>query len=515
MIHLFNTIKLRFTLWYLTILAMVLICLGSGIYLWLAARLYRNLDRTLKARAEQIAQFRHIMAIVNDGAFEEEPGERISFFFYANGRLADISQKGKAVHIDPAWIAQIIAGESDFVTKNSAETGPLRIYGMPFAPPVDRPAIGRYPEAKPPPPRLPPGQEGHRRPPRHPMPGNRLGLARPRPPRPLPMPVEKSALIVARPSREIAQVMRWLLQILLMALPLTLVLAGGGGIFLLGRALKPVDLITRTAREIEEKDLSRRITVQTQDELGRLATTLNRMIARLETAFQRQKQLTGDASHELRAPLAVIQAEATLALERERDPWAYRKSLAKIAQQADHMAGVIKQLLMLARADSGQMRVVREPIDLAEFLQSFCEDADILCRHKHQALQLTRNASPRIAADAKLLRNLILNLLTNAIRYTDAGGRISISLAQEGAMAVIQVADTGIGIPADSLPHIFERFYRVDKARARRSGGSGLGLAICRQIVLAHHGAISVQSQISKGTTVTIQLPRLNRKRTA
>jgi len=279
--------------------------------------------------------------------------------------------------------------------------------------------------------------------------------------------------------------------------------------FLARRAFKPVDQIAKTAREIEEKDLSRRIDVQTKDELGRLAATLNQMIDRLEKAFKRQKEFTGDASHELRAPLAVIQAEVTLSLQKDRGKQAYQKSLEIVSQEADHMGVIINQLLTLARADSGKEQLQFTKINLAKFLQDLCTDIEILCQEKGLTLQLDYFENLFINGDSRSLRNLVDNLLTNAIRYTATGGMISVALLRKKNMAVISIADTGIGIPSDELPFIFERFYRVDKARSREDGGSGLGLAICKHIVNTHGGSIEVESQIQKGSTFHVKLPVL------
>jgi len=523
-----NSIKFRFTLWYLTILGAVLILLGSGIYLTLSGRLHQNLDHSLKARAEQIAGFRHIIAIVGGGTFEEEPGEAVSFYFYSGGRLMDISQKGRSVQANKAWIDRVLAGESGFASVDAGKESPLRIYAMPYTPENTRIRLDQFRKKRPERHRDPPesrdGASGRRpeswdrdRPPREPG----------RPPGPPPRPpeaqagppgldpaekvleVHRAALMVARSSKGLETALDLLFQILLMALPVTLILAGGGGVFLLRRALKPVEQITDTAREIEEKDLSRRITVNTKDELGRLSSTLNLMIERLEKAFQRQKELTGDASHELRAPLAVIQAEATLSLQRERDPVSYQKSLEIIAQEADHTSGIIKQLLTLARADSGKEQMTFQVVELASFLNGLCNDMDILCREKKQTLHQKINYQLTIKGDPKALRNMMVNLLTNAIQYTAEGGSITVSLYREKATAIVAVSDTGIGIPSDALPHIFNRFYRVDKARSREAGGTGLGLAICRHIVDMHGGTIRVESQINQGSTFRVRLPLL------
>ncbi len=513
-----NSIKFKFTLWYLTILATVLIVLGIGIYLTLSKSLHRNLDRSLMVRAEQITKFRDVIAIIGGGTFEDEPGELLSFYYYASDQLMDVSPKGRKVPVDTTWINRIIDGETGFSDIFTDRAGNYRLYSIPFTPENTRIRLDKFtPQRSPRPPqkmgKRPEGRNtthqeinkpetGEQPPP----PGKHD--RRPRQDRqPNVVEIDRAALIVARSTRDMDIALSRLLQILLLALPITLILAGGGGIFLLKIILNPVGKITQTAREIEEHDLSKRIEVKTKDELGRLSSTLNLMIERLEKAFIRQKELTGDASHELRAPLAVIQAEATLALQQERDLSSYKKSLEIIAQESDHMSGIIKQLLTLARADFGKEHTVFQKLDLSLFLKILCDDVDILCREKSQALHMKHSGQVFIKGDKNLLRNLMLNLLRNAIQYTAEGGEISVSLGQEKDMAILSVSDTGIGIPPRALPHIFNRFYRVDKARSREYGGSGLGLAICKCIVDSHGGTFQVTSQVNEGSTFIIKFP--------
>ena len=319
--------------------------------------------------------------------------------------------------------------------------------------------------------------------------------------------IHSAALVVARPTKDVEGALDHLLKILLTAIPLTIMISGAGGVFLARKAFNPVEQITKTAQEIGEQDLSQRIKVSTKDELGRLSTTLNHMIDRIERAFKRQKEFTGDASHELRAPLAVIRAEATLTLEKERDAEAYRRSLEVIAQESDKMSVVINQLLTLARADTGKEQLAFKIIDMAEFLGDVCDDIAILCREKELTLQLSSFDKVSVHGDKRSLRSLMVNLLGNAIRYTPIGGTISVGLRREGQLAVVTIRDTGIGIPPEDLPYIFKRFYRVDKARSRNVGGSGLGLSICKQIIDIHKGKIEVESSMKKGSTFYVKIP--------
>ena len=293
----------------------------------------------------------------------------------------------------------------------------------------------------------------------------------------------------------------------MLAIPFTLIIAGAGGVFLARRALKPVDQITQTAREIEEKDLSQRIPVNTKDELGRLSSTLNQMIERLELAFKRQKEFTGDASHELRTPLAVIEAESTLALQKDRTKTEYRQSLETIAQESSHMSAIISKLLALARADAGVNQLSLSDVALGELMEEISADARILCQEKNLTFEFGPLEPVTVRGDKDKLKEMILNLIDNAIRYNTEGESVSLSLMRKGREAIIMVKDTGIGIPPEEIDKIFERFYRVDKARSRAEGGSGLGLAICRHIVEAHHGRIEVNSEPGKGSVFKVILP--------
>ncbi len=500
----FNSIQFKFTLWYLSVLGTVLIVLGVGIYLSLSNRLHHNIDRSLEVRAEQIAQFRDVISIIAGGTFEEGPGELLSFYYYSNGHLMDVSPRGRKIPVESTWINHILDGESGFINISTKKEGRLRLYSRVYIPTNTQIRLDKF---------ITKGRGGSlRENEKEPEPPSRIRQANSRPQRGdlqgNSVEIERAVLVVARSTQDMDIALNRLLQILVMVLPVTLFLVGCCGIFLLRIILKPVEEIADTAREIEDNDLSRRIAVTTKDELGRLASTLNLMIERLEKAFMRQKELTGDASHELRAPLAVIQAEATLALQRERDVLSYQKSLGVIAQESDNMSGIIRQLLALARADSGKEQVRFERLDLGPFLLDLCDDVDILCREKGQTLTLQHSGSVYIRGDKNLMRNLMLNLLRNAMQYTAGGGDLTVTLELKNDMAIIAVSDTGIGIPPEALRHIFKRFYRVDKSRSRETGGSGLGLAICKHIADLHQGVLEVDSQLNHGSTFIVRIPR-------
>jgi two-component system OmpR family sensor kinase len=314
------------------------------------------------------------------------------------------------------------------------------------------------------------------------------------------------AIQVARDLREVDSLRKGQIRMLLILLPLSLLVAGIGGLFLTDRALRPVHQVTHAAAQIGVQDLSRRLEVRGRDELAELAETFNGMIARLEAAFEQQRRFTADASHELRTPLARIKVTTSMALADEPSTEEYQTALRIADQAADVMDRLIKQLLLLARSDAGQLPIERSRIDLGPVLQEVV--AAVTCG---ESAPVSADLPPEpieIDGDPDHLFRVFVNLLQNAIRHTPAEGQITLRARIAGDSAVVQVADTGEGIPPEHLPHLGERFYRVDAARARRTGGCGLGLAISRTILEAHGGHLSIESEVGRGTVVTVTLPR-------
>ncbi len=322
---------------------------------------------------------------------------------------------------------------------------------------------------------------------------------------------EASVVVVTQSGSEVAAILEAFRQVLFIIIPLALVLAGLFGYFLVKRALRPVQVITRAAREIEEENLDKRLDTGSNDELGQLASTLNHMLARLEDAFNRERQFTADASHELRTPLAVIQGEATLALKKERNVDEYRKSLENIYQETERMSSVLKRLLFLARNEDNKQPEF-EVINLKELLTELVSDIEVLCEEKSIRCQLHAPDDLFIKGDKVSLRELFFNLIDNAVRYTHSGGEVSLILGGKDNSACVAVKDNGIGIPEDHLKHIFKRFYRVDKSRSRSEGGAGLGLAICERIAEFHNGTIKVESTVGGGSTFLVFLPLFNKR---
>lgn len=297
-------------------------------------------------------------------------------------------------------------------------------------------------------------------------------------------------------------------RILLIALPLTILLAGVLGYVLVRVTLRPVTEISRAAREIQKNNLQRRIEVKTNDELGRLSATLNQAFDSVQSSFERERRFTSDASHELRTPLAIAQGEATLALTQERTNDEYRRALESISQEVSRTVSIVTKLLALARADNGVAVANLTDISLNGLLLDIGADIQLLCEQKGLSFKSSLAGDVLVRGEAGKLRELFLNLLDNAIKYTPSGGQVTLSLARSDGTVQIKVEDTGLGISEEHLPHIFERFYRVRKTHECGVDGSGLGLAICQQIAEAHKGKIEVESRLGTGSVFTVRLPQ-------
>ena len=312
------------------------------------------------------------------------------------------------------------------------------------------------------------------------------------------------------PTHEEVETLERFQTYLLMFAPLLLLVAGAVGYWLSRRALSPVDALTRTARSITGNTLSSRLEqLHTGDELQRLSDTLNQMLARIEIAFNRVTEFTADASHELRTPISLIRTEAEVALRRSRGEQEYREALRHILLEAERTTSLIEELLALARADSGRQALNIQPIDLRGTLQQIAlgwrQVANV------RGLQFSErilDAELRVLGDAAALRRVVDVLLDNAFKYTPSpGGTVSLWAEEIDGRAVISVRDNGIGIAEEEQGRIFERFYRVDKARSREMGGAGLGLSIAQWIVQQHHGKITVESTLGAGSIFRVELP--------
>jgi heavy metal sensor kinase len=296
---------------------------------------------------------------------------------------------------------------------------------------------------------------------------------------------------------------------LLMFAPVLLMVAAGGGYWLSRRALSPVDALVRTARQVGGTNLGSRLQkLDTGDELQRLSDTLNEMLDRIESAFQRITQFTADASHELRTPVSLIRTEAELALRRSRGETEYKESLRHILLEAERTTDLIEQLLWMARADSGCETLRLQPVDLRQTLSNMVNSWQQVATIRNLEFSASIDVPDSfVMGDEILLRRLAEILLDNAFKYTPSPGSVYLSLQRKSDNLVVAVQDSGVGVAEEERSRIFERFYRVDKARSRGQGGAGLGLAIAQWIVTQHRGSISVESGPGHGATFRVDLP--------
>lgn len=288
---------------------------------------------------------------------------------------------------------------------------------------------------------------------------------------------------------------------------LVLLLGLGGGILASRLLFASIQRIGATARRIAAGNLAERIPAADMDrELGELADVLNSTFARLDAAFARQQQFTADAAHELRTPLAVILSETQTALRRERAPEEYRDSIRACEEAAQHMRRLSESLLALARLDAGNAPGEREPVDLALVARECLDRLQALADGRGVRLQADLRPAT-LPGQVDQLGRVFANLLENAVDHTPAGGTVRISTSAENGQIVAAVADTGVGIPPEALPHVFDRFYQVAQSRSGREGHFGIGLALCKAIVEAHGGRIEAASELNAGTTMTLRWP--------
>ena len=444
-------IKFKVTLWYLLILAVTLGLVSVVTYYALA----RSLDNIVQGDSRlTVIRPKNIINVATGDATNEQPFP-ISSYVISEEWLANLqSQSSSSISIH-APQGQVVIDQKDFITPEMQGEQRVRVF------------LRR--------------SENN--------------------------PGSYEVLVITLPVSEAKSTLEAFKTFLYVVMPVTSVLAGGVGFLLIWVMLKPVKAMTRTAHQIGETDLGRRIEVRSEDELGQLALTLNQTFERLQKAFESEYQFTADASHQLRTPLAIMRGEATLALNKERSNEEYRKSLELISRETTHMSSIINKLLVLASVDSGKDNLSLGPVNLRDLLSDLATDVEALCEDKSLHFELDMRENLLVEGDEVKLRELFLNLLDNAIRYTLPGGSLTLSLTRRKNKACIAIKDTGIGIPQEHLPLIFKRFYRVDTSRLYNEGGAGLGLAICQGIAELHGGQITVESQVGVGSTFSVNLP--------
>jgi heavy metal sensor kinase len=301
---------------------------------------------------------------------------------------------------------------------------------------------------------------------------------------------------------------RHFLLIMAGVLPLALLLAGGGGWLLARRALAPVDRMTEAARRISAEHLAERLEeTGVGDELDRLATTLNAMLGRLDDAFRQIRQFSADASHELQTPVTILKGELEVALRAPRSPEVYQRHLRSALEEVERIARLVDGLLLLARADAGVLRMDHTPVDLAQLVEEVYEQTRVLADLRHVTLDLGPVEPMTVHGDYQRLRQLLLNLVDNGLKYTPCGGRVTLALQRRGTGAALHVSDTGMGLSSEEQARVFQRFYRSAAARAQDQRGTGLGLCIAQSIAVAHGGRIEVASTPGSSSIFTVWLP--------
>jgi heavy metal sensor kinase len=446
------SIRVRLTLWYAAALSVLLLGFALGVYFFVQRSLTRQLERLLDEQFKAVETGLQEQEEADD---LEELGQRRSVAFF------EVKTGDQLVYCTPGWSragfdhALALARQRPVWSAAAADGQPYRLRSQN-------------------------------------VPGNG----------------QSYRLTVAVSAQTLHRTLRTLAAILLIGLTLAVGVALLGAYFLAGRVLAPIQAITAKAREITAERLSERLPVRNaDDELGRLATVVNDLLARLDDSFQRLRRFTADASHELRTPLTAIRSVGEVALQEPREPAAYRDALGSILEETGHLSQLLDDLLTLTRADADRVALAGERISLATLAREVVDIVRVLAEDKGQVLRMTLDEAVQVDADPRALRQAALNLLDNAIKYTPTGGEIRIAVREnaDGA-AVLEVADNGPGISAEHHARIFERFYRVDPSRSVQHG-VGLGLSIAQWAVTANGGTIELDSAPGQGTTFRMVLP--------
>jgi len=461
------SIRTRLTLWYTGILAITLVVFSALLYSLLAGILLAVMDERLASQAQNITRLIQAendpVAVLLSGRVRLPEIDIFASQHYiqivtADGQAVQLSDnlRGQVLPAPPVVADKIVAGESYAFTTDAGQGVRLRVYSRPI-----------------------------------------LFAGRP-----------VGAVQAARSLTELYDSLSVVRRVMVLGGGIFLLLAAVGGVILAAAALRPVQAITTTAQRIAgTQDLGQRIPVAVaNDELGRLTSTINAMLARLQTLFQAQQRLIADVSHELRTPLTTIQGNLDL-LHRgaANDPAAQRETLRAIGDETVRMGRLVNDLLLLAQADAG-LRLSLVPVEMDTLLLEVYRQAQVMAQGV--AVRLGAEDQAQVMGDHDRLRQLLLNLVDNALKYTPAGGEVTLSMYRRDGWVQVAVADTGIGIAPDDLPHIFERFYRADH-RLTRPSGSGLGLSIAQWIAQAHAGRLEVASQPGRGSTFTLWLPEM------
>ena len=464
----FKSIRSRLTAWYVTLLAIILILFSVLLNYFLAKRLHESVDNSLTVSATVVATSA-TMRLGNsplpglNQLFEQFMNQgNLNKFYRIYDGSGNVGSRSKNISasqfpLSQGAYADALEGKNSYETFTVGGQQPIRVITMPIL-----------------------------------LEGKLINLVQ-----------------VGTSLEAVQETLRNLKIFLFTAVPSVLILAALFARFMARRALKPISRIIDTAREIGQgQELSKRIPVlKIKDELGQLALTFNEMMNRLENSFAQMRQFSSDASHELRTPLTVLKGQNELILSKQRKPEEYQEVISSNLEEINYMSKVLEDLFVLSKSDENQVNLDYKPVDLRALVEEVCKHAEILAEEKNIKIIIIFLEPIEIKGDEVRLRQMVWNVLQNGIKYTQQGGELKISLQNEGDFALLTIQDTGIGIPEEDLPLIFNRFYRVDKARTRDEGGSGLGLSICRQIAEAHKGKIEVESKLGVGTRFKIRLP--------
>lgn len=459
-------LRVRLTLWYGTALALVLIVFSVVLYAITARSLRDTVDESLEdtaMTAVRSLEERGFLPLINEEELLSQFPEltRIDKFFQIfspSGTITIRSPniKQHEVPLSRTALDAAFAGQRIFESAKYPKEPPLRLISVPIM-------YG----------------------------GNLLYIVQ-----------------VGTSMESVGETLQRFLVLLVVAIPIALAVSLAGGWFLAGRALRPVDKITLAAQRIAAGDLSQRLSIPAaHDEIGRLAATFNNMIGRLDTSFRQIRQFTSDASHELRTPLTVMKGETDLVLRRPRLLDDYRLVLESNLEEIDRMTRIVDELLFLSRADMGEVRVESLPVAMESLVEDIHRQAKLLAQDRNIDVLLGTVMPVVVQGDDLRLRELLLNLVENAMKYSHPDGKVEISLLNDGREARLSVTDHGIGIAPADHKKIFQRFFRTDVARGHTKKGTGLGLAICSWIAELHKGRVEVKSALGQGSTFTVVLP--------
>jgi two-component system OmpR family sensor kinase len=469
----FDSVRARLTIWYVGVLALVLVAFSISVYAVVTAILYNSLDTELRGTMDETS-----LSLVHEIDLEK-------------GKERTAASSVLDEHIAPQQAAAIFDANGNLVTEETAaDTTHASLPSIDLVP-----ATGTELYTLP---TTPQGSVGQRR----------IAVKR------IHTTSQTYILVVSQPFDVVRRELRLLRLILVLVILGTLALAGIGGWFMARRSLAPVVQMTERARRISAENLDQRLPVSNpNDELGRLAATFNELLTRLDNAFELQHRFMADASHELRTPLSVMRTATGVTLEQKaRSDGEYREALSIIDEQARRLTHIVEDMFMLARADSGQRVLQMSEFYLDKLLCETRRAAEVLATRKGITIEAGKFPEARYRGDEGLIRQMVLNLFENAIKHTSSGGVVRIALERRSTTYAIVVSDTGSGIPLEAQAHIFERFYRVDKARSRvessnLGGGAGLGLSIAKWTAEAHLGCLELHRSDATGSTFIASLP--------